>query len=84
VKYGRRIIAPERAFETACDDPNDFGRATEVRASEDCGDPGVGTAPVIAHAGETIDEDFGIVDARLNWPSACKRGGCDNPVTGLY
>src|SRR5262249_9277949 len=67
-------------------DPEDFLRATEVRAYKDRRYADTTTAPIIAHAGDAIDDDFGIVDPGRcrNRLDGCKRGGSDDPMNGLH
>src|SRR5262249_2259761 len=59
---------------------------TEIRAMEDRRDPCVTIAPIVPHTGETIDDDFGIIDSSpcRRCLDECERGGCDDPMNGLH
>src|SRR5262245_49356693 len=52
---------------TACHEPDVLRCATEVRAMKNRRHPCKSSTAIIEHAGKTIDEDFGIVDARRCW-----------------
>src|SRR5262245_64927220 len=84
VGYVERDVGEENSVCLPCDKPDVFCQSTEVPADECRRHPHGCSTAIIWHAGKTIDDDFWIVDARLNGLSACKRGGCDGPVNGLH
>src|SRR5262245_4054262 len=61
-------VLENRTVRTPYHEPEDFLRATEVRTYKDRRYADTSTAPIIAHAGDAIDDDFGIVD-----PGRCRR-----------
>src|SRR5215475_10502494 len=66
--------------------PDYFIRATEVCAMKDGRHADEGEAPIIAHAGETIDNHFGVRlrGLRRSWQSEGDRRNCDDPVNGFH
>src|SRR5262249_22504061 len=75
-------IRHQASIKTSCHHVKRLSCPTEVRTVKDRYLTGIDV--VIAHAGETIDDDFGVIDpgrCRLN---ECERGGCDHPMSGLH
>src|SRR5262249_52157614 len=77
-------ISKESATSAAYHDPEGFSHATKVCAMKHCRHPRAGGAASLAHAGKPIDDHFGVRLRGLNRLDERKRGGCDDPVTGLH
>src|SRR5262245_26390854 len=71
---------------TAPREPDGLLYAAEVGAMKDCRDANVGTAPIIAHAGEAIDDHFGAtyggVGRRRESERECQRR--NHRMNGLH
>src|SRR5262245_65591851 len=91
-RVGRKVkdiatrVLENRTVSIPYHDPEVFLGATEVRTYKDRRYADTITAPIIAHAGDAIDDDFGIVDPgrRRRRLDGCKRAGCDDPMNGLH
>src|SRR5262245_329699 len=84
VADGQSSIAQDRTIVSSRHKPDGLGCATEIGAVKDRRDPGVTRTTKVAHAGETIDDHFWIVDPSRCRLDECERGGCDDPVNGLH
>src|SRR5215510_11890450 len=89
-RVGRKVkdiatrVLENRSVSMPYHDPEDFLRATEVRTYKDRRYADTNTAPIIAHAGDAIDDDFGIVDTGLTSLHSRERDDGDNPIHGLH
>src|SRR5262249_55128291 len=84
MRNGHSHIRQELSDAVACHETQRFVHATEIRAVK-CGRyPGIGAAAGIAHAGETIADNFGIGGRCVRGLDECERGGCDGPTNSLH
>src|SRR3954464_14030357 len=86
VGEAERSVVQKAASGTPRYPPDVFLHATEVRAVKDRRHPDESQAPVIAHAGEAIDDDFGVSRCGVGQRrlDECERGGCDDPMNDLH
>src|SRR5262245_65423848 len=84
VADGQSSIAQERTIVSSRHKPDGLGGATEIGAEKDRRDPGVTRTTKVAHAGETIDDHFWLVDPSRCRLDECYSGGRHDPVNGHH
>src|SRR5215510_2424986 len=84
VRNSNGSVGHKRAEVGPNDEPDVFIDAAEIGAVERRRKSVKVVAAVIEDTGASIDDLFRIVNPCLNRRGACKRGRCDDPLTGLH